>query len=162
MDISFYTVGVYGSSESDFFNKITSNNIDTFCDIRRRRAVRGSQYSFVNSKRLQDKLKQLNINYIYEIGLAPTNEIRDLQKKADEQNKIQKRQREELGFVFKNEYTNRIIANFDFHSFVENLKKTGANKVILFCVEKAPNACHRSLVTNRLQELYPDISVTHL
>lgn len=162
MDISFYTVGVYGSSESDFFNKMTSNNIDTFCDIRRRRAVRGSQYSFVNSKRLQDKLKQLNINYVYEIGLAPTNEIRDLQKKADEQNKIQKRQREELGFVFKNEYTNKIVANFDFHSFVENFKKAGTNKVILFCVEKAPNACHRSLVTNKLKELYPDISVTHL
>lgn len=162
MDISLYTVGVYGSSENDFFDKITSNNIDTFCDIRRRRAVRGSQYSFVNSKRLQDKLKQLNVNYIYEIDLAPTKEIRDLQKKADEQNKIQKRQREELGFVFKNEYSNKIIANFDFPSFVERLKKAGANKVVLFCVEKTPNACHRSLVTNKLKELYPDILITHL
>lgn len=162
MNISFYTIGVYGSSEGDFFDKIASNNIDTFCDIRRRRAVRGSQYSFVNSKRLQNKLKQLDVNYIYEMDLAPTKEIRDLQKTADEETKTQKRQREELGFVFKQEYNNRILENFDFTFFIDRLYNEGATKVILFCVEKSPNACHRSLVTNKLKQLYPDISITHL
>lgn len=162
MDIQFYTIGVYGLTEADYFNKLTSNQIDTFCDIRRRRAVRGSLYSFVNSKRLQNKLQELNINYIYEIDLAPTKEIRDLQKKADEVNKVQKREREELGSVFKSEYTNKIISNFDFASFIEKLKKTNAKRVLLFCVEKSANACHRSLVTNKLKEIYSDVQVTNL
>ena len=162
MNIQFYTVGVYGLSEDAYFNKLTENQIDTFCDIRRRRAVRGSLYSFVNSKRLQNKLQQLGINYIYEIDLAPTKEIRELQKKSDEINKIQKREREELGSVFKSEYSNQIISKFDFHSFVEKLNKSGAKKVLLFCVEKSPSACHRSLVTNKLREIYPGVQINHL
>jgi hypothetical protein len=83
---NIYTIGVYGLTEDDFFQKLLVNQIDTFCDIRRRRAVRGAQYAFVNSKRLQDKLGKLSIKYVYEIGLAPTNEVRELQKKSDELN----------------------------------------------------------------------------
>ncbi len=45
--MEFFTIGVYNSSENEFFNKLTENHIDTFCDIRQRRGVRGSQYSFV-------------------------------------------------------------------------------------------------------------------
>jgi hypothetical protein len=29
-----YTIGVYGSSENEFFQKLTDHDIDTFCDIR--------------------------------------------------------------------------------------------------------------------------------
>jgi uncharacterized protein (DUF488 family) len=157
-----YTIGVYGFSESDFFQKLIENNIDTFCDIRRRRAVRGSLYAFVNSKRLQNKLAQLSIKYIYEIGLAPTNEIRELQKKVDEENKIFKRQREELGYVFKTEYIDKILSQFNTHQFINNLLDSGSRRIILFCVEKSPAACHRSLVTNKIKELYPEILITHL
>ena len=57
-----YTIGVYGFSESDFFQKLIENNIDTFCDIRRRRAVRGSLYAFVNGKRLQINLHSYLLN----------------------------------------------------------------------------------------------------
>ena len=53
-----YTIGVYGLSEKEFFQKIIDNNIDTFCDIRLRRAVRGAQYAFANSQRLQKKLTE--------------------------------------------------------------------------------------------------------
>lgn len=158
----FYTIGVYGLSENDFFQTLQNNNIDTFCDIRRRRAVRGSQYSFINSKRLQSKLQQLGIRYVYEIGLAPTNEIRALQKQDDEVNKTQKRQREELGVIFKNAYTDKILSHFDFRQFITNLQNCNSQKTVLFCVEKSPSACHRSLVTNKIKELFPDISVTNL
>jgi len=58
--MEFYTIGVYNSTEQEYFKKLTDNNIDTFCDIRQRRGVRGSQYSFVNSNRLQAKLNELD------------------------------------------------------------------------------------------------------
>ena len=63
MSLEFFTIGVYNSTEQEFFNKLTSNEIDTFCDIRQRRGVRGAKYAFVNSNRLQNKLKELNIRY---------------------------------------------------------------------------------------------------
>ena len=40
--MKIYTIGVYNSTEQEFFNKLVDNNIDTFCDIRQRRGVRGS------------------------------------------------------------------------------------------------------------------------
>lgn len=59
-NMEFFTIGVYNSTENEFFNKLTQNNIDTFCDIRQRRGVRGAKYSFVNSNRLQEKLNDLD------------------------------------------------------------------------------------------------------
>ena len=64
--MKIYTIGVYGSSEEEFFGKLTESQIDLFCDIRQRRGVRGRQYSFVNSNHLQKKLSDLGIGYLYE------------------------------------------------------------------------------------------------
>jgi hypothetical protein len=118
-----YTIGVYGSSEKEFFQKLIDNGIDTFCDIRRRRAVRGSQYAFANSQRLQEKLANLSINYLYETSLTPTSEIIEIQNEFDKSNKIQRRKREELSQVFRNAYIDKILSHFDMQQFVNNLRK---------------------------------------
>ena len=51
--MDFYTIGVYGKTETDFFTSLINKEIDLFCDIRQRRGVRGKKYSFVNSLKLQ-------------------------------------------------------------------------------------------------------------
>ena len=68
--MEFFTIGVYNSTEEEYFSKLVENNIDTFCDIRQRRGVRGSQYAFVNSNRLQARLLDLDIKYAHFINLA--------------------------------------------------------------------------------------------
>lgn len=148
--MEFFTIGVYNSTEKEFFEKLTLNNIDTFCDIRQRRGVRGSKYSFVNSNRLQQRLNDLEIKYGYIPDLAPTTEIRELQKEIDEQRGELKRERQELGKIFIIEYKNRILKNFDFEKFFESLEQIGARKIALFCVEEHPEACHRSIVADKL------------
>jgi uncharacterized protein (DUF488 family) len=159
--MEFFTIGVYNSTEKEFFDKLTKNNIDTFCDIRQRRGVRGAKYSFVNSNRLQQKLNELEIKYGYVPELAPTSEIRGLQKEIDIEKGELKRERHELGKVFVIEYKNKILKNFDFETFIEKLEQVGANRVVFFCVEEFPEACHRSIVTDRLTDKY-NYKVTHL
>jgi uncharacterized protein (DUF488 family) len=159
--MEFFTIGVYNSTEKEFFDKLTKNNIDTFCDIRQRRGVRGAKYSFVNSNRLQQKLNDLEIKYGYVPELAPTSEIRGLQKEIDLEKGELKRERHELGKVFVIEYKNKILKNFDFETFIEKLEQVGANRVAFFCVEEFPEACHRSIVTDRLTDRY-NYKVTHL
>jgi len=159
---AIYTIGVYGSSEKEFFQKLTDHGIDSFCDIRLRRAVRGSQYAFANSQRLQGKLADLSIKYFHETGLAPTTEIIKLQDKFDKEHKIQRRKREELTDVFKTAYNNRILSKFDIRQFIKGLENSGTKKLVLFCVERSPNACHRSLVTDKLKETFPEIKVFNL
>ena len=159
--MEFFTIGVYNSTEKEFFEKLTKNNIDTFCDIRQRRGVKGAKYSFVNSNRLQQKLNELEIKYGYVPELAPTSEIRGLQKEIDLEKGELKRERHELGKVFVIEFKNKILKNFDFETFIEKLDQVGANRVAFFCVEEFPEACHRSIVTDRLTDKY-NYKVTHL
>ena len=158
--MEFFTIGVYRSSEQTFFKKLLDNKIDTFCDIRQRRGVRGSEYAFVNSSRLQIKLNELDIRYGHFLELAPTSEIRDLQKEEDEINGELKRDRNKLGQVFTLAYKDKILRNFDFDEFLLQLDNVGAKRVVLFCVEEKPEACHRSLVSNKLEKL--EYEVTHL
>jgi uncharacterized protein (DUF488 family) len=159
--MEFFTIGVYNSSEKEFFEKLTQNNIDTFCDIRQRRGVRGAKYSFVNSNRLQQRLNDLEIKYGYVPDLAPTTEIRELQKEIDEEKGELKRERQELGKIFVIEYKNRILKNFDFEKFFESLDQIGASRIALFCVEEHPEACHRSIVADKLMNNY-NYKINHL
>ena len=159
--MEFYTIGVYNSTEKDFFKKLTDNNIDTFCDIRQRRGVRGSKYSFVNSNRLQGKLNDLEIKYGYIQGLAPTTEIRELQKEIDLEKGELKSERQVLGKIFTIEYKNKILNHFDFDAFFEGLDQIGASKIALFCVEENNEACHRSVVAERLSAKY-NCKISHL
>lgn len=156
-----FTIGVYGKSKDEFFNSLVNNEIDTFFDIRRRRAVRGSKYSFVNSNKLQNELAQLNIKYYHILDLAPTNEIRNIQKEIDSSEKIEKRKREELSTEFIIAYKNQILQKYHPEDFLKLFNETSQNSV-LFCVENNPNACHRSLVASYLKEHFQEIQIINL
>jgi uncharacterized protein (DUF488 family) len=159
--MKIYTIGVYGFTEQDFFNKLIENRIDTFFDIRRRRGVRGSEYSFVNSNRLQTKLAEMNIRYSHILELAPTIEIREKQKTEDILKGEHKRDRNKLGAVFIAEFEKQIIGKFDFDKFVDELDEIGANRIVLFCVERNAEACHRYIIAKEINKRYK-YEITHL
>lgn len=158
--MQFLAIGVYNSTEDEFFSKLSSNEIDTFCDIRQRRGVRGAKYAFVNSQRLQNRLSEMGIQYLHILDLAPTKEIRELQKAADAQLGEQKRKRNELGKIFTIAYKDRILGSFDFDAFIQQLEELNAKKVALFCVEEKPEACHRSIVAKKLEQ--KNYTIKHL
>jgi uncharacterized protein (DUF488 family) len=150
----FYTIGVYNNSFDSFFGKIKGQKIDTFLDIRRRRAVRGSKYAFVNSTRLQEVLTEMEIKYHHIIELAPTNDIRLKQKIADKYEGVNKSSRSCLSSAFIHEYSENILAKYDFDSLIRKLDTMGTKRAVLFCVEEEANACHRSLVAEEISTVY--------
>ena len=60
---------------------------------------------------------------------------------------IGKRDRSQLGAAFKAAYAAECLDAFDAAGF---LAEAGAGPICLFCVEREPAACHRSLVAERL------------
>jgi hypothetical protein len=143
------TIGVYGWDEERFFRALTAAQVDTFCDLRRRRGVRGAEYAFANSQRLQTRLAGLGIRYVYCQELAPSLATRAEQYAADEATKTAKRQRTTLSPSFVTAYRQQCLTDFDSARFAEGLGPQ-ARVVALFCVEQEPAACHRSLVAERL------------
>ena len=141
--IKIVTIGVYGFDEAGFFNALCKATVDTFCDIRSRRGVRGATYTFANSKRLQARLAELGIQYIYRKDLGPTKAVRDKQAAADKATKTAKRKRTELGKAFIQAYHTECLDAFEPQSLLDELE-LDAQVVALFCVETSPAACHRS------------------
>ncbi len=158
--INIFTCGVYGSSEKEFFNKLLENKIDTFCDIRRRRAVRGSEYTFVNSEKLQMKLKKIGISYFHFLEFSPSLELMNIQKEMDIKSKINRRKRESLSEEFIKRFNEEKLKNFDSDKFINTLGKNAKN-ILFFCVEKNPEACHRSIVADKLSHSLKAV-VVHL
>jgi len=160
MQAKLITIGVYGFEKDSFFQALRDAKVDTFCDIRLRRGMRGSMYAFVNSAYLQERLKEMGIRYIHLKELAPSQAIREKQKQEDEQSGIAKRTRRVLGQSFVQAYEEQCLSAFNSDEFMEKVGKDG-RVIALFCVEREPEACHRSLAAKKLaQDLH--LSVTHI
>jgi uncharacterized protein (DUF488 family) len=128
-------------------------------DVRQRRGVRGSRYAFANSRRLQDELKARDIAYMHVPELAPSSDTRDLQKRADAASGTSKSMRATLTPEFVAAYERRNIEPLDWEGFLARLSPWRAP--VLFCVERTPEACHRSLAATRLARA-ADVRVQHL
>jgi uncharacterized protein (DUF488 family) len=146
------TIGVYGFEEQAFFAALQAAQVDYFCDIRRRRGVRGSQYAFANSRRLQARLAELGIRYRHVPELAPSTATRQMQDTADKAAKRPKRQRQVLAPAFAAAYVRERLEGFSPEAFLAGLPDD-VRVLAFFCVERAPEACHRSLVAARFAEL---------
>jgi uncharacterized protein (DUF488 family) len=128
-------------------------------DVRQRRGVRGPEYSWANSKRLQAALAAAGVEYRHLPELAPTTELRRLQYAEDDRQGVGKRSRAELAPAYSERYTREILDQADLDAVAASLPATGA--AALFCVERDPEACHRSLIAERLADRH-GLAVNHL
>jgi uncharacterized protein (DUF488 family) len=153
------TVGVYGFTAEAFLEKLADADVGLLLDLRQRRGVRGPDYSWANSARLQQALAAADIGYRHVKGLAPTTELRQLQYREDDRQGVGKRNRVALAPEYAERYTHEILDPFDLGALVAELSDDSATA--LFCVERDPEACHRSLVAARVRAEH-GLSVTDL
>lgn len=154
------TIGVYGWDAEDFFAALQVNRVDTLVDIRRRRAVRGSEYAFANSNRLQARLAQIGVRYIHQVDLAPSDALRQEQAAADHDNRVARRKRTEVSDRFRDGYTQEVLQHLDCNQFLADLGPE-VRVIALLCVERWPKACHRGILAERLGK-DTGVKVTHL
>jgi uncharacterized protein (DUF488 family) len=153
------TIGVYGFAAEAFLDTLTAADVGLLLDVRQRRGVRGTEYAWANAVRLQAALENAGIEYRHHRELAPTTELRRLQYREDERLGVGKRTRSELAPEYVERYTKEILDRVDLGSIVEAMPADGA--AALFCVERDPEACHRSLIAERVASEH-GVSITHL
>jgi uncharacterized protein (DUF488 family) len=153
------TIGVYGFDRETFLAALDSADVTLLLDVRQRRGVRGSEYSWANSARLQAALAGAGIEYRHHRELAPTTELRRLQYAEDDRLGVGKRSRVELAPEYRERYTHEILDQVDLGPIVDALP-TGAATALL-CVERGPEACHRSLIAERMATDH-GVSIRHL
>ena len=150
---------MYGFTAEEFLRTLREADVRLLLDIRQRRGVRGPEYAWANAKRLQAALQEAGIAYEHHPELAPTTELRQLQYAEDDRRGVGKRSRTELAPAYVDRYTAGILDKADLGDIVGALPSEGAGA--LFCVERDPKACHRSLVADRLAAEH-GLSVEHL
>ena len=153
------TIGVYGFTVQTFLDRLRQADVGLLMDVRQRRGVRGSEYAWANSARLQATLAEAGIEYRHHKELAPTTELRQLQYREDDRQGVGKRSRTQLAPEYRRRYVAEILERADLDAVVADLPSDRA--AALMCVERDPEACHRSLVAERLAAEY-GIQVIHL
>jgi uncharacterized protein (DUF488 family) len=153
------TIGVYGFTAQMFLDRLREADVGLLLDVRQRRGVRGSEYAWANSARLQTALAEAGIEYRHRKDLAPTTELRRLQYREDDRQGVGKRSRTQLAREYRERYVAEILDVADLDAVVAMLPTDRA--AALMCVERDPEACHRSLIAERLAGEYA-VMATHL
>jgi uncharacterized protein (DUF488 family) len=153
------TIGVYGFTADAFLEILREADVRLLLDVRQRRGVRGSEYAWANARRLQMALAEAGIEYRHHKELAPTMELRRLQYREDDRRGVGKRTRIELAPAYREGYVREILDRADLEPIVRELPREGA--AALFCVERDPEACHRSLIAERMAAEF-GVLVVHL
>ena len=144
------TIGVYGFDAASFLAALRDAEVGLVLDVRQRRGVRGPEYAWANSQRLQAALAEARIGYSHHRELAPTTELRRLQYREDDRAGVGKRNRTRLADAYRTRYLEEILDPADLSGLVEELPDRGMGA--LLCVERDPEACHRSLIADRLTD----------
>lgn len=152
------TIGVYGFDRDSFLATLGGAGVELVLDVRQRRGVRGSEYAWANARRLQEALAGAGIGYSHLQELAPTTALRETQYREDARLGEGKRSRTVLSAAYAEGYTEQILDPADLGPLVGWI---GASCAALLCVERDPEACHRSLIAARLQRDW-DFEVGHL
>ena len=153
------TIGVYGFDGESFLERLRQANVRLLLDVRQRRGVRGPEYAWANSLRLQAALARVRIAYEHHPELAPTTELRQLQYAEDDRQGVGKRSRRELAAEYTRRYTTEILDRANLAAIVSALPSSGT--AALLCVERDAEACHRSLIARRLTEQHR-VTIEHL
>jgi uncharacterized protein (DUF488 family) len=142
--VTVATIGVYGWTAETFLAALRLHELPAILDVRQRRGVRGREYAWANAQRLQATLAEAGIAYRHHKELAPTTELRHLQYAEDESQGVGKRSRTVLAAAYRERYVREILDRVDLRPVLAELPAA------LLCVERDPEACHRSLIAERL------------
>jgi uncharacterized protein (DUF488 family) len=153
------TIGVYGFTAQAFLDALRGADVRQLLDVRQRRGVRGREYAWANAVRLQAALAEAGVEYRHHRELAPTTELRRLQYAEDARQGVGKRERSRLAPEYVDRYTREILDHADLRPIVDHMPAEGV--AALFCVERDPEACHRSLIAERLATRF-GVQIFHL
>jgi uncharacterized protein (DUF488 family) len=153
------TVGVYDTDLASFLHALHVADVALLLDVRQRRGVRGREYAWANALRLRGALRDVGIAYAHRPELSPTTELRRLQYAEDARRGEGKRSRSELAPAYVERFRREVLDVADLDAVVAEMPDDAT--AALLCVERDPEACHRSLVAQELVDGY-GVDVVHL
>lgn len=141
-----YTIGFTQKNAKRFFELLNSSNANKIIDIR---LNNNSQLAgFTKHEDLAFFLDSiLNWKYFHYLSLAPTKELLDSYKKK------------EISWKEYEDFFNRLMET---RHIAEKIKEDDVVGGVLLCSEHLPTNCHRRLVAEYFQKIWPGVKIKHL
>jgi len=141
---TLYTIGYEGHDAASFVARLADHDIDVLVDVRENPISRKKGFS---KRQLESNLAEAGIRYEHVRALGNPSEIR---KGGGGTKAVLKR------------YAEHMDDRWDLAlEPVQALLEAGAAPALM-CLEKAPSACHRSVVVDALRVREPGLRVVHL
>jgi len=140
------TLGYQGVDIDNFIDFLIQNKIEVLIDVRKNPISRKKGFS---KKSLSEKVTKEGIEYVHFPELGSKKDLRNEYKQTNDWNK------------FSIEYLNYLNSkNFEIQELEKIILK---NSCCLMCFEADYNFCHRSLISNHIEnELADLIEIRHL
>lgn len=144
--VTLFTIGFAKKSASEFFNLLKKADVRTILDVRLN--ATSQLAGFTKKKDLEYFLKViLDCSYCQLQELAPTKEILD----AYHDKKLS-----------WDDYEAMFVGLLEKRNLPALLDRQRLDNACLLCAESTADKCHRRLVAEKIQTIYPDITVCHL
>lgn len=144
--MKLFTIGFTGKSAEKFFHLLDESKATKLIDIRINRT---SQLAgFTKEQDLRFFLPKLvGLDYLVREDLAPTKELLAAYRNQG---------------ISWAEFSQKYQDLMQSRKVFESLTPAIFNNSVLLCSESEPDMCHRTLLTNKLLELFPSINVHNL
>ena len=144
------TIGVYGFTAEEFLGALREADVRLVLDMRQRRGVRGPEYAWANAKRLQAALEEAGIEYEHiHCSPRPRPSSAAPVRRGRPQGRRESAREPSWRPAYVSATPTEILASADLGR-PRRLRCPAEGASALFCVERDPEACHRSLVADRL------------
>lgn len=145
--MEIYTIGFTKKTARQFFELLKKNGIKKVIDIRL--SNKSQLAGFAKGEDLKYFLELLGIEYVHDVTLAPTEELR----------KMYNDKGKKMSFA---DYTVTFKEIMEKRQCIPKLKKLDLDKVCFLCSEEKPDKCHRKLVVDDVKGGNDNIQIIHL
>lgn len=144
--IKLYTIGFTKKNAETFFSLLKEKKVEKIIDVRLNNS---SQLAgFAKQDDLSFFLKEIcGIEYFHETILSPTEHILKNYKKKN---------------ISWSQYEEQFNKLLDERKPESKIKIENLNNACLLCSESAAENCHRRLVAEYFQKIYPNLEIIHL
>lgn len=147
--MKIYTIGFAGKDAARFFGLLEEHKIKTLVDIRLNN--RSQLAGFTKMNDLEFFLSRISgIAYLYIPELAPSKEILDSYRQH------------ELDWEGYEQAFHQLLQARKTDKFLKSVLPKLAMPFCLLCSEAEADHCHRRLIAERINKLYPKAEIIHL
>ena len=146
---SIYTIGFTKKNAEDFFGLLQKNDVEILVDVRLNNTSQLAAFSkFPDIKFFLNKI--CDIEYRHEVAFAP------------EESTLKRYKKKEIDWEQYVTEFSETMKKRNIHKYIADKYGSENQKICFLCSEPTPEQCHRRLIAEIFNEVFPNTKIIHI